>query len=233
MTCLSIKRSMRRTTLWQFFSRRSATGRSTCPLFCWNGVDLSLSEQSLSPRIWRTAGHHGSFYPLEPIFAQPCPAQNFYAEQRRALLCLIGDDLFGTLIAISLASRWDKPTLLRMELVAKFGILLCIADNLVINLLKILWNRARFDEMAASGDFSAFSPWYLPGGNGGTSFPSGHTAAACGILVLLLLPSFLLSGEEKNFCSPPAAISISQSAVFSVLWSAGTFFQILWPLLFL
>ena len=104
----------------------------------------------------------------------------------------------GTLIAISLASRWDKPTLLRMELVAKFGILLCIADNLVINLLKILWNRARFDEMAASGDFSAFSPWYLPGGNGGTSFPSGHTAAACGILVLLLLPSLFAFRRGKE-----------------------------------
>lgn len=96
--------------------------------------------------------------------------------------------LIGTLAVISLASHWDKPTLVRTELAAKLGIALCIADNVVINLLKLVWNRARFDEMAAAGSFANFSPWYLPGGNGGTSFPSGHTAAACGILVLLILP---------------------------------------------
>ncbi len=124
----------------------------------------------------------------------------------------------GTLAAISLASRWDKPTLLRAELVAKLGILLCISNNIVINLLKLLWNRARFDEMAAAGDFSAFSPWYLPCGNGGTSFPSGHTAAACGVLALLLLPVLFerWKGKEMLFTAG-CYLYIGVSAFFRIL----------------
>ena len=95
----------------------------------------------------------------------------------------------ATVATVSLASRWDRPTLRRMEFMAKFGIALCVADNIVINLLKVLWTRARFDDMMAAGDFSLFSPWYQFGTQAGnTSFPSGHTAAACGVLTLLLLP---------------------------------------------
>ena len=95
----------------------------------------------------------------------------------------------ATVVMISLASRWDRPTLRRIEFLAKFGIALCVADNIVINLLKVLWTRARFDDMTAAGNFSLFTPWYRFGAqSGNTSFPSGHTAAACGVLALLLLP---------------------------------------------
>ena len=74
----------------------------------------------------------------------------------------------ATVVMISLASRWDRPTLRRIE---------------------FLWTRARFDDMTAAGDFSLFTPWYRFGAqSGNTSFPSGHTAAACGVLALLLLP---------------------------------------------
>lgn len=105
----------------------------------------------------------------------------------------------ATIAAVSLASRWDRPTLRRMELLAKFGVLLCVADNIVINLLKLLWTRARFDDMLAAGDFSFFSPWYQFGSQAGnTSFPSGHTAAACGILTLLLLPLLFERWEKRR-----------------------------------
>ena len=105
----------------------------------------------------------------------------------------------ATIAAVSLASRWDRPTLRRMELLAKFGVLLCVADNIVINLLKLLWTRARFDDMLAAGGFSLFSPWYQFGSQAGnTSFPSGHTAAACGILTLLLLPLLFERWEKRR-----------------------------------
>lgn len=75
---------------------------------------------------------------------------------------------------------------LRLRLVCGAGVWMMIVVNAAANLLKIVWDRARFDEMLAAGSFDAFTPWYLPFGNGGSSFPSGHTAAACGVLLLLL-----------------------------------------------
>ena len=95
--------------------------------------------------------------------------------------------------------------------------------------------------MAAAGDFSAFSAWYRPGGAGGTSFPSGHTAAACGIFLLLLLPvvfdalkskATLLAGISlgfiafsafcrvwigRHFLSDTAAAAIIMTAVFLLI----------------
>lgn len=118
---------------------------------------------------------------------------------RRGLLPLSGTALTlgavvltfaATVAAISLASRCSRAALIRLDFLAKLGIVLCLADNVVINLLKMLWSRMRFDDMAAAGDFSAFTPWYRWGAvASNTSFPSGHTAAACGVLVLLALPA--------------------------------------------
>ncbi len=63
---------------------------------------------------------------------------------------------------------------------------LCL--NLALtNLLKLLWQRPRFDEMLAGGSLAAFRPWFLPFGAGGSSFPSGHVANACGVFLLLVL----------------------------------------------
>lgn len=41
--------------------------------------------------------------------------------------------------------------------------------TLVINVLKLIWQRSRFDDMLVSGDFSAFTAWIRPFGNGGNS----------------------------------------------------------------
>lgn len=93
-----------------------------------------------------------------------------------------------TVLLISIVSRWSRATLIRADFLFKFGVALCLADNVVINALKLLWRRPRFDDLTAAGNLASFRPWYLPLGPGGTSFPSGHTAAACGVLTLLLLP---------------------------------------------
>lgn len=62
-----------------------------------------------------------------------------------------------------------------------------ISIVVVVNLIKIIWMRTRFDEMLILNDFSGFTTWYSPFGKGGRSFPSGHTAHAAGILSLLFL----------------------------------------------
>lgn len=71
--------------------------------------------------------------------------------------------------------------------VCAWGTVLCALELSVINIVKMFWNRTRFDDMLAAGSFEKFTPWFHPLGNGGTSFPSGHTASACGILVLLII----------------------------------------------
>ncbi len=58
---------------------------------------------------------------------------------------------------------------------------------LFIQPLKIFWGRIRFRDL--SGNFSNFSPWYLPQGfTGNDSFPSGH--AAMGFMLLALFVFF-------------------------------------------
>ena len=80
------------------------------------------------------------------------------------------------------------------------------AQTVVVNLLKLLWNRTRFDDMLAAGGFEAFTPWFRPLGNGGSSFPSGHTAAACGIFALIFLCDALPAWRRR------------QTAVWIVCW---------------
>ncbi len=72
---------------------------------------------------------------------------------------------------------------------ARFGLwcgtLYLLIHWVVIYVCKLVWNRTRFEDMLQNGDFEHFTRWLFPFGNGGTSFPSGHTAAACGVFVLV------------------------------------------------
>lgn len=66
-------------------------------------------------------------------------------------------------------------------------LLALINPLLVTQLLKQLWGRVRFVQLAA--DLSDFTPFYLPSGPGaGESFPSGHVAMA---FVWAPIPFFL------------------------------------------
>lgn len=75
----------------------------------------------------------------------------------------------------------------RLRFACFWGTVYFILELAVIGLLKLVWARTRFDDMLAAGDFSRFTSWLRPFGQGGTSFPSGHTASACGIFALLIV----------------------------------------------
>lgn len=86
--------------------------------------------------------------------------------------------------AVLLRSRADAR---RLRFAFFWGSIYLALDRVFIDLiLKQIWDRTRFDDMLAAGSFADFTAWYQHG-HGGTSFPSGHTSAACGVLVLLLL----------------------------------------------
>lgn len=103
---------------------------------------------------------------------------------------------------VLLIKKTDKKQLRK---IAKLGVTLFFAVVLTFNLMKFAWGRERFRHMM--GDYSGFSPWYLPqsftSDNEFMSFPSGHAANAATILWFTLLP-FLK--KNKIFMG------------FSVLW---------------
>lgn len=75
----------------------------------------------------------------------------------------------------------------RLVFFGLWGSVYMAANQVVVYGVKTLWARTRFDDMVAMGSFADFTPWWQPLGQGGSSFPSGHTANAAGILVLLVL----------------------------------------------
>lgn len=97
--------------------------------------------------------------------------------------------LFAVLFYFVAAAK--PATRTKLWFFAISGSALSVSELAVAQLLKMLWGRARFDDIIAATGITAappalFSPWYLPFGGGGSSFPSAHTAnAACIVLVLL------------------------------------------------
>ncbi len=76
-----------------------------------------------------------------------------------------------------------------LKILAVIGILVMAAELLVTSGIKLLWGRVRFRDMLAAGSYDAFTPWYIPNGsNGNNSFPSGHTAGAAMIFLVMLIP---------------------------------------------
>lgn len=69
-------------------------------------------------------------------------------------------------------------------------VLAAICTLIAIWFLKLTWGRVRFRQM--DGNFSLFTPWYIPRGfTGFYSFPSGHTANAAVIFTLVYYLKFL------------------------------------------
>ena len=95
----------------------------------------------------------------------------------------------------------------RARFVCFWGTVYFAAELIAINLLKLVWARTRFDDMLAAGDFSRFTSWLQPFGQGGSSFPSGHTASACGIFMLLIV------------CDVSARFARRRGLVWAVCWA--------------
>ena len=142
-------------------------------------------------------------------------------------------------ISIIIASRIDKKTLKKLELLAFAGVLFGAICKCVEE-CKTLTQRVRFREMIAWSngfknsdglsegkyspltreminrtDFSAFTPWYKKGDAMGIyshadSFPSGHTTYSC----TLFLSSLLCRSFEKlkKFAVPALCVSAAYTA---------------------
>ncbi len=99
----------------------------------------------------------------------------------------LGAGVLFALLLVFLAFRLTAPNRQKMLFFGAFSTLYLVANQLVTNLLKAVWQRPRFDDMLGDGRLHEFSGWLQPFSAGGSSFPSGHTANAAGIFVLIIL----------------------------------------------
>jgi membrane-associated phospholipid phosphatase len=97
---------------------------------------------------------------------------------------------------LCLSSGWERARVWTLRL--------GISSWLVVALLKLVWGRVRYRDLAPLA--RDFTPWYAPQGwSGHSSFPSGHAA-----LGWLLLPSLLIW--------PPGSLGFRWALVVSFSW---------------
>ena len=90
----------------------------------------------------------------------------------------------------------SRPVLRRIQAMCSFGFMYMFSYLGVIFVLKKIFGRDRYEDIIAGGEY-LFAEWFKPVFfSDGSRFPSGHTGAAMGILILLLLP-FLFENCKK------------------------------------
>jgi membrane-associated phospholipid phosphatase len=98
------------------------------------------------------------------------------------------------------ASRVPKIHSAEFRRAAAIGIIVMVAEILVVNLIKTGWARLRMRDMI--DPLAQFTPWFLPqkgiNGEATRSFPSGHSANAAMLVWLTLLPAFLPKCKGKE-----------------------------------
>lgn len=115
----------------------------------------------------------------------------------------VNDMLVGAISAIVLTSLTYfvgyllKPHYNKIVILAFVSLSLFIIYAISVEaLLKPIINRKRYDDMLAGGSLDDFSRWFIRG-NGGSSFPSGHTALSGVILFICCLPD-IIKGCKLN-----------------------------------
>lgn len=106
-------------------------------------------------------------------------------------ICCLLPGMLGQALLHSRLKKCSPKALRMLFLLSIGGCCYLLWELATVQGLKALAGRPRYEELLQGG--GAFVPWYLFSRQGGASFPSGHTAAACGILLLLPLSAFFPS----------------------------------------
>lgn len=101
--------------------------------------------------------------------------------------------LISFMIALHFFKKIDKKLIRKYKnqaiMIACAGAIIFI----IFGVLKVTWGRIRLQDLVTSGSLDGFTPWYKPNlFSGGMSFPSGHTAKAS-VLYLLIV---FFEGDE-------------------------------------
>lgn len=141
-----------------------------------------------------------------------CVMPGAYLPAPKAVLAVVGLAFSAAVVflLVRLCKNARRETVLKVA-AALFALI--FAEMILINLIKIPWGRPRMRLLAVNGA-AAFTPWWQAGGalrdaltatgvaaEEFKSFPSGHTANAAVLLMLVLLPqlSERLKGRERLF----------------------------------
>ncbi len=102
-------------------------------------------------------------------------------------LCGIAGGIIAAVLFLTI--RMLKRSVIRkMQAVCAFGMMYMVSYLVIIFVLKVIFGRDRYEDIITGGEY-VFADWFRPVFfSDGSSFPSGHTAAAMGIVILLLLP---------------------------------------------
>lgn len=128
-------------------------------------------------------------------FASASMTGRAFIEKVNPYLCGIFGGILAALIFIAIRGC-KRRTVRKIQAMCAFAAMYFLSYLSVIFVLKKIFGRDRYEDIITGGDF-AFADWFKPAFfTSGSSFPSGHTAAAMGIVLLLLLP-FLFAGFKK------------------------------------
>ena len=108
----------------------------------------------------------------------------------QGLLCLFAGFLMESAL-YALLKRRSPSACRKLFWLGMLGCCYLLWELACVQGLKALAGRPRYETLLQGA--ASFSPWYAFSHQGGSSFPSGHTAASCGILLSLLLPAFFPS----------------------------------------
>lgn len=108
----------------------------------------------------------------------------------------VGAIVFGAALLYTIKGR--KQEFSRYKKWAVYYIITLAVIMIVVLILKLIWGRARYFDIA-EGD-AIFSPWYNLNRVGGDSMPSGHTAMACCSFMVLPLTKINPKLKDFGFC---------------------------------
>lgn len=107
---------------------------------------------------------------------------------------------FIVIAAFLVVCRIPKDKREKTNRLAMMGAVYFFTMLILLNLIKFLWGRMRFQFM--TNPALEFTPWYIPNGlaagNTYMSFPSGHAAQATAMLFLSVLPFAFAELQRKT-----------------------------------
>ena len=141
-----------------------------------------------------------------------------------------------SILSILLVKKITEGREEKWKRAAAIVVLSVLCEEVIVNVLKIVVSRPRMRDL--TDPLSQFVPWYRPFSSalGGDSFPSGHTAKAAGVFLLVLLCDVYENLREKKYIFVAAGIvwtlfialgRIIRAAHFASDVTSGAFFMLL------
>ena len=141
-----------------------------------------------------------------------------------------------TLLSMHMMKRISAGKEEEFRRAAAIVVLTLLCEEVIVNVLKVVVSRPRMRDLTDS--LSEFVPWYRPFSSslGGDSFPSGHTAKAAGVFLLVLLADIHENLKERKYIFIALGIiwtvfialgRIIRAAHFASDVTSGAFFMLL------